>query len=79
MSASIRLSDPVYRRIENVLHLVLRTVGERQPDGTWSVPVTDWVWDELQREKRSGESDEDTLVRLIEDTARELLRRKRMN
>jgi hypothetical protein len=76
MSRSVRLSDEVYRQVKVVLHGVFDTSGRRQPGGSWSVPVTDWLWGELQREKHPGETEEDTLVRLIGTTAREL-RRKR--
>lgn len=72
MSKAIRLSDEVYRQIEELLRLVFHTAGDRQADGTWTVLVADRVWEDLQREKLPGESDEDTLVRLIEDAAARL-------
>jgi len=76
MSKPIFLSDKVYHQIEELLRLVFRTTGEQQPDGTWTVLVADHVWEDLQRERLPGESGEDTLVRLIEDTAAQLKHQK---
>jgi predicted CopG family antitoxin len=76
MSKAISLSDEAYRQIEELLRLVFRTTGDRQPDGTWIVLVDDHVWEDLQRERLPGENDEDTLVRLIEDTAVQLKHKK---
>jgi hypothetical protein len=42
-----------------------RSTATRQPDGMWLVPVEDDTYERLDAHRLAGESDEDTVQRLI--------------
>jgi len=62
---TIKVSDATYRAIADEAILPFRSTATREPDGSWLVPVADDTWEALQRERLAGESDDDTVIRLI--------------
>jgi hypothetical protein len=62
---TIRVSDATYRAIADAAVLPFHSTATRQPDGSWLVPVADDTWEALQQERLPGESDDDTVIRLI--------------
>ena len=62
---TIRVSDSTYRAIAEAATLPFRSTGTRQPDGTWLVPVGDDSWQRIRAHQLPGESDDDTIMRLI--------------
>ncbi len=62
---TIRVSDTTYRAIAEEAIMPFRSTGQRQPDGTWLVPVGDDTWAALQAERIPGERDDDAVMRLI--------------
>jgi predicted CopG family antitoxin len=62
---TIRVSDATYRAIAALALLPFRSTATRQPDGTWLVPIEDDTYKRLGAHRLPGESDEDTVQRLI--------------
>ncbi len=62
---TIMVSDATYRAIADEAIMPFRSTGTRQPDGMWLVPVSDDIWEALQKERLPGEADDDTLMRVI--------------
>jgi hypothetical protein len=62
---TIKVSEETYRAIAEEAILPFRATGTRQPDGSWLVPIDDETWDRIQRERLPGESDDDTVMRVI--------------
>lgn len=65
MTRTIRVSDATYRLIMSLAVAAFRSTGTRQQDGSWQIPVDDEVFSELRRRQFPGESDDDTMVRII--------------
>ena len=61
----IRISELTYRTIADAAVLPFRSTGQRQPDGTWLVPVEEDTYERLQRHRQPGETDDDAIIRLI--------------
>jgi hypothetical protein len=64
---TIRVSDATYRANAGEAILPFRSTATRQADGTWLVPVSDEVWEMVQRLRLAGESDDDAVMRAIRD------------
>lgn len=62
---TIRVSDATYRAIAEEAILPFRPTGARQSDGTWLVPVEDDTYERLLEHRLPGESDDDTIARII--------------
>jgi hypothetical protein len=62
---TIKVSTATYRAIAEEAILPFRSTATRQPDGTWLVPVADDTWEALRKERLPGESDDDTVMRVI--------------
>lgn len=62
---TIILGDATYRGLGDAAILPMRQTGTRRPDGDWSVPVDDEVHERLMQAKLPGESDDDTVARLL--------------
>ncbi len=62
---TIKVSDATHRAIAETAILPLSASGKQQPDGTWLVPIEDDTWEALESQRRPGESDDDTIQRLI--------------
>jgi hypothetical protein len=62
---TIRVSDVTYRAIAELALLPFRSTATRQPDGMWLVPVEDDTYERLEAHRLLGESDDDTVQRLI--------------
>lgn len=62
---TIRVSDATYRAIAALALLPFRSTAMRQPDGTSLVPIEDNTYERLEAHRLPGESDEDTVQRLI--------------
>ncbi len=62
---TINVSDATYRAIAEEAILPFRSTATRRADGGWLVPIADDIWDALQKERLPGESDDDTVMRLI--------------
>ena len=61
----IRISDATYRMIAEAAVLPFRSTGQRQPDGTWLVPVEDDTYERLQQHRQPGETDDVVVSRII--------------
>jgi hypothetical protein len=61
----IRLTDATYRTIASITIGTFRSTGQRQPDGTWLVPIEQRVFDNIQAIRLPGETDEDVIQRAI--------------
>ncbi|MBK8909468.1 MAG: hypothetical protein IPM60_16820 [Rhodospirillales bacterium] len=61
----IRISDSTYRAIAEAALLPFRSTGKRQPDGTWLVPIEDDTYERLRSHRLPGETDDDTIARMI--------------
>lgn len=66
---TVRLSDGFYSEIAGFVRLLSPAAGNRQSDGSWILPIATRFWKDLQRQSRTGESDEDTLARLMDGAA----------
>lgn len=62
---TINVSDATYRAIADAAVLPFRSTATRQPDGSWLVPIEDGTWEALERQRLTGESDDDAIQRLI--------------
>ncbi len=62
---TIRVSEATYQAIADLAGFAFRSTGTREDDGNWLVPISDELWDRLQQARLPGESDDDTLMRLI--------------
>ncbi len=62
---TIHVSDATYRAIAEAAILPFRSTATRQADGSWLVPVGDDTWEALQKERLPGETDDDTVLRII--------------
>ena len=62
---TIKVSDATHRAIAETAILPLSASGKQQPDGTWLVPIEDDTWEALESQRLPGESDDDTIQRLI--------------
>ena len=61
----LRISDASYRMIAEAAILPFHAAGERQPDGSWLVPVEDDTFERLQQHRLPGERDDDIIQRII--------------
>jgi hypothetical protein len=64
----IRLRDSTYQALRALARGVFRQTAERQPDGSWLVPLADDTWDRLAAQRLPGESDDDVVARVIHVT-----------
>ncbi len=62
---TIRLSEATMRALANLAILPFRQTAIRQPDGSYLAPIDDDVRQRLQAIRLPGESDEDTIQRVI--------------
>jgi|GEM_PF-1132234 len=64
---TIKVSDATYRAIADATlpPFRFRSTGTRLPDGDWLVPVEDDTYERLQVVRLPGETDDDTLQRLL--------------
>lgn len=62
---TIRVSDATYRAIAEAAILPFYSTGTRDADGNWLVPIADDTWEQLREHKLPGESDDDTVMRVI--------------
>lgn len=62
---TIRVSDVTYRAIAELAILPFRSTATRQLDGTWLVPIEEDTYARLEAHRLPGESDDDTLQRVI--------------
>lgn len=62
---TIRVSDATYRIIASLAILPFHSTGTRQPDGSWVFPVDDEVYERIQKHRLAGESEDDTIQRMI--------------
>ncbi len=62
---TIRVSDATYQAIADLAGFSFRSTGTHVGDGDWLVPISDELWHRLQQARVPGESDDDTLMRLI--------------
>lgn len=62
---TLRVSDGTYRMIMSAAIAPFRSTAARQGDGSWLVPVDDEVFSEVRRRQFAGESDDDTIQRII--------------
>lgn len=65
MKKAIRINDATYRALASIAILPFRSTGVRQNDGTWLVPVEEDTWERIEDQRLAGESDDDTVARLI--------------
>ena len=63
----IRVNDATYLAIAKAAIRPFRSLGLKQPDASWLVPVDDEVYDRIQELKLPGETDDDTIIRMIHD------------
>jgi hypothetical protein len=61
----IRISEATYRMIAEAAVLPFRSTGQRQPDGTWLVPVQDDTYERLQQHRQPGETEDDAITGII--------------
>jgi hypothetical protein len=62
----IRISEATYRMIAEAAVLPFRSTGQRQPDGTWLVPLEDDTYERLRQHRQPGETDDDVIIRIIQ-------------
>ena len=62
---TFHVSDATYRAIADIAVLPFHSTATHQPDGSWLVPVEDDTWEALQQQRLPGESDDDTILRVI--------------
>jgi hypothetical protein len=62
---TINVSDATYRTIAEEAILPFHSTATRQADGSWLVPIADDTWERLRSERLPGESDDDTVTRII--------------
>jgi hypothetical protein len=61
----IHLRDGTYQALRGLALGAFRQTAERQPDGSWLVPLADDTWDRLAAQRLPGESDDDVVARVI--------------
>ena len=61
----ILLRDATYQALRAVAIGAFQSTGQRQPDGSWLVPVDEEVWARIQAIRMAGESDDDVVARVI--------------
>jgi hypothetical protein len=61
----IRLTDATYTALARLAIGTFRQTGQRQPDGTWLVPIEQDTWDRINTIRLPGETDEDVIQRAI--------------
>lgn len=61
----IRISDATKRAIAEAAIYPWHETGRRQADGSWLVPVDDEVHEAIQSRKVAGETDDDTIARML--------------
>jgi len=62
---TIKVSETTYRAIAKAAILPFRSTAKRMTDGDWLIPVEDDVHEGLQDERLPGETDDDTIQRMI--------------
>lgn len=62
---TITVTDHTYRAIAELAILPFHSTATRMADGNWQVPVSEETWDRLQESRLPGESDDDTVMRVI--------------
>jgi hypothetical protein len=62
---TIIISDATHQAIQASADLPFHSDAKRQPDGTWLVPLQDEAFEYLRRVRLPGETDDDTVIRLI--------------
>jgi hypothetical protein len=62
---TIKVSDATYRAIVEEATLPFHSTGTRQSDGTWLVPIADDTWERLRRQQLPGETDDNTVMRIV--------------
>jgi hypothetical protein len=62
---TIKVSDATYRAIAEEATLPFRSTATRQADGTWLVPIADDTWERLRSQRLPGETDDDTVMRIV--------------
>jgi hypothetical protein len=61
----IKISDATHWAIADCATLSFRATAKRQSDGSWLVPLDDDTVERLHRARLPGESDDDTIMRMI--------------
>jgi hypothetical protein len=61
----IHLRDSTYPALRGLAVGSFRQTAERQPDGSWLVPIADETWSRLAAQRLPGESDDDVVARVI--------------
>ena len=61
----IRLSDATYLMVAEISSPDFISTGDKQPDGSWLVPIEDHVIANLAKLRLPGETDDDLVARLI--------------
>jgi hypothetical protein len=62
---TIRLTEATYNALAAAAILPFRSTAERQADGTWLVPIEDDTYERLEEHRLPGESDDDTVIRML--------------
>ena len=62
---TIKISETTYSAITEAAILPFRSTAKRMTDGGWLVPVEDDVHERLRDERLPGETDDDTIQRMI--------------
>jgi len=62
---TIKVSDAAYRAIADAAILPFRSTGDRLSDGDWLVPVEDDTYERIQDARLPGETDDDTVQRML--------------
>ena len=65
MKKIIKVSDATYRAIADAAILPFHSTATRGPDGGWLIPIADETWERLQHHQLPGETDDDTIMRVI--------------
>ncbi len=62
---TIKVSEATYRAIAEAAILPFRSTAKRMADGDWRVPVEEDTYERLQDARLPGETDDDTVQRMI--------------
>jgi hypothetical protein len=62
---TLKVSDATYRAIADAAILPFRSTGTRDANGNWLVPISDDTWERIREHQLPGESDDDTVMRVI--------------
>ncbi len=63
---TIKVSETTYRALTEVASLPFHSTGKRQPDGDRLIQIEDDTYEQIQKERLPGETDDHVVQRLVD-------------